>query len=144
VRKAAEGFFSSGLYCAESVVLAIAQAWGLESELLPKVATGFCSGMGRTCGPCGALSGAILSIGLFLGRSSAGQSVQQCYAPTQQLIRQFELEFGARNCSDLLGCDLGTPEGQAAFRERHLRERCTQYTGRAAEIAARLILEATH
>jgi C_GCAxxG_C_C family probable redox protein len=143
VRKAAEGFFASGLYCAESVVLAIARAWGVESELLPKAATAFCSGMARTCGPCGALSGAIMSIGLFLGRSSAEQSVQPCYAPTQQLIRQFEREFGARNCNDLLGCDLGTPEGQAEFREHRLHERCTQYTGRAAEMAARLILEAT-
>lgn len=142
VRKAAEAHFISGLYCAESVVLAIANAWSIESEILPKAATAFCSGMARTCGPCGALSGAVMAIGMMLGRNSPSESVKTCYIPTQQLIREFEQEFGARNCNDLLGCDLGTPEGQAAFRERGLHERCTRYTGRAAEIAARLIIEA--
>lgn len=143
VRTSAEEYFASGLYCAESVVLAVAKARGVESELLPRIATSFCSGMARTCGPCGALSGALMAISMFLGRSSTGQSVEDCYLPAQQLIREFEQEFGARNCSDLLGCDLGTPEGQIAFRERSLHERCIQYTGKAAEIAAR-ILDETH
>ena len=60
VRQCAEESFASGLYCAESVVLSIARSQGIESDLLPKLATGFCSGMARTCGTCGALSGAIL------------------------------------------------------------------------------------
>lgn len=42
VRRSAEDSFASGLYCAESVVLAVADALGVESELLPKVATAFC------------------------------------------------------------------------------------------------------
>jgi C_GCAxxG_C_C family probable redox protein len=142
VRKSAEAFFDSGLFCAESVILAIGKAYGVESELLPKIATSFCSGMARTSGPCGALSGALMAMGLMLGRSNADQSIQDCYTPTQQLIREFEQEFGARNCSDLLGFDLGTPEGQAAFRERALHEHCRRYTGKAAEMAARIIQEA--
>ncbi len=139
VRKSAEESFASGLYCAESVVLAIAKSQGVESDLLPKVATAFCSGMSRTCGPCGALTGAVMGLGLVLGRDRSTDSVQDSYIPTQKLISEFEKEFGARNCNDLLGCDLNTPEGQAAFRERKLHERCLQYTGKAAEIAARLI-----
>lgn len=142
VRKAAEESFASGLYCAESVVLALAKAQGIESELLPKVATAFCSGMARTCGPCGALTGAVMGVSLAFGRSSSVEPVQDSYTATQQLIREFEREFGARNCNDLLGCDLGNPEGQLAFREGRLHERCLQYTGKAAEIAARLISEA--
>jgi len=142
VRKSAEALFDSGLYCAESVILAIAKLHGVESELLPKIATAFCSGMARTSGPCGALSGALMAIGLILGRSSASQSIQDCYTPAQKLIREFEQEFGTRNCSDLLGCDLGTPEGQAAFRERSLHEHRRRYTGKAAEMAARIITEA--
>ncbi|MBE7422326.1 MAG: C_GCAxxG_C_C family protein [Zoogloeaceae bacterium] len=139
VRKSAEESFASGLYCAESVVLAIAKSQGIESELLPKVATAFCSGMSRACGPCGALTGAVMGLGLVFGRDRSTDSVQDSYIPTQKLIREFEREFGARNCNDLLGCDLATPEGQVTFREGKLHERCFQYTGKAAEIAARLI-----
>ena len=142
VRKSAEEYFDSGLYCAESVVLALAKAQGIESELLPKMATAFCSGMARTCGTCGALTGAIMGISLIFGRREASESVQPSYTATQRLIREFDQEFGARDCSVLLGCDLNTPEGQATFSENHLVEHCVKYTGKAAEIAARIIYEA--
>jgi 2-aminobenzoate-CoA ligase len=138
-RQFAERSFASGLYCAESVVAALAKAQGIESDLLPKVATGFCSGMARTCGPCGALTGAMIGVSLAFGRSQAGQPVHKTYVATQELIREFEREFGARNCDDLLGCDLGTPEGQAKFHENRLHERCALYTGKATEIAASII-----
>jgi C_GCAxxG_C_C family probable redox protein len=143
VRKWAEESFASGLFCAESVVLAIARAEGVDSELLPKIATGFCGGMSRTCGTCGAVSGAIMGIGLALGRSTAKASSQPAYAATERLMQTFEHEFGSRDCHVLLdGCDLGTPEGQAMFQVRKLDGRCRQMTGRAAEIAARVIADA--
>lgn len=141
VRKSAEESFALGLYCAEAVVLALAKAQGIESDLLPKVATAFCSGMARTCGTCGALTGAIMGVSLALGRSNAGEPVQPSYTATQRLIREFEQEFGARDCNVLLGCDLDTPEGQAKFRENRLSERCAEYTGKAAEIAARIVAD---
>lgn len=141
VRQAAEEAFANGLYCAESVVHALAKAQGIESEVLPKIATAFCAGMSRMRGPCGALAGAVMGVSLALGRSKAGESVKESYIATQRLITEFEEKFGARNCDALLGCDLGTAEGQATFRENRLHERCFQYTVTAAEIAARLIAE---
>lgn len=138
-RRYAEESFDSGLYCAESVVVALAKVQGLEADVLPKAATAFCSGMARTCGTCGALTGAVMGVGLAFGRSQSNESVQPAYEATQALVRDFEQEFGARNCSDLLGCDLGTPEGQRVFRQNNLHERCARYTSKAAEIAARII-----
>jgi C_GCAxxG_C_C family probable redox protein len=142
VRQSAEESFASGLFCAESVVLAVAKAEGVDSELLPKVATAFCGGMARTCGTCGALSGAIMGVGLVLGRSSAGDSVQPSYTAAQTVIHAFEKEFGSRDCHTLLdGCDLNTPEGQARFKDQNLSQRCRNFTGKAAEIAARVLTE---
>lgn len=141
-RHSAEETFASGLYCAESVVIALARAQGIESKLLPKIATAFGSGMARTCGPCGALTGGIMGVSLALGRNRAGESVNNTYAATKELIHAFEQEFGARNCDELLGCDLGTPEGQATFHENRLQERCALYTAKATEIAASIISKA--
>jgi len=143
VRKAAEDSFASGFYCAESVVMAVAKAEGVDSGLLPRIATGFGGGMARTCGDCGALTGAVMAVGLALGRSTATESVEPAFAATQRLIQEFEREFGSRDCQALLGgCDLATPEGQAMFQEQKLRRRCFRFTGGAAEIAARVIVEA--
>jgi C_GCAxxG_C_C family probable redox protein len=142
VREAAEQSFSQGLYCAESVAITLARAQGVDSEAIARIATAFCSGMSRTCGPCGALTGAVMGVSLGLGRTAAAESVQAPYEATQRLVREFEQEFGARECHVLLGCDLGTVEGQAEFRAKRLGERCLKYTGRAAEIAATILAEA--
>jgi len=142
VRKSAEEDFASGLYCAKSVVMSLAKAQGIESDLLPRLATAFCSAMARTCSTCGALTGAIMGISLALGRTKPGEPVQVSYAATQRLVGEFEQEFGARDCHVLLGCDIGTPEGQATFQESGLKERCAKYTSKAAEIAACIVSEA--
>jgi C_GCAxxG_C_C family probable redox protein len=142
IRNSAERSFSQGLYCAESVAVSLARAQGVDSELVSRIATAFCSGMGRTRGTCGALTGAVMGVSLALGRTQPGESVRPSYEATQRLVRQFEQEFGARECHVLLGCDIGTPEGQAEFRAKGLGERCARYTGRAAEIAAQFLNEA--
>lgn len=141
VPKVAEEAFASGLYCAESTLLSLAKAQGIESDLLPKIATGFCGGMARTCGTCGALTGAMMGIGLALGRSEPDGSVKKAYSATQRLIAEFEQAFGSRDCHALLGCDLGTPEGQAKFRNERLGDRCAEFTGKAAEMAAIILAE---
>ncbi len=141
VAQAAESAFTSGLYCAESVVLAIAKSRGIDSVELTRMATGFCAGMARSRGPCGALTGGVMGLGLALGRSSAGESPDHAYEATRRLIAEFEQAFGSRDCHVLLGCDLGTPEGQAAFREKGLRAQCTRYTAKAAGIAATILAE---
>ena len=142
VREYAEASFASGLYCAESVVLAIAGQLGIQSELLPKIATPLCSGLSRTCGTCGAVSGALLGIGLALGRSTPDGSVEPAYGAARSFIREFEQAYGSCNCQVLLGgCDLNTPEGQAHFAGQNLMQQCLKMTGKAAEIAARIIAE---
>ncbi len=138
-RRYAEESFASGLFCAESVVLALAKAQGIDSELVPKIATAFCSGMGRSGGACGALTGAVMGVSLALGRSDAGGDTQPSYAAAQRLTREFEQAFGSCHCHLLLGCDLATPEGQAMFRAKRLARQCARYTGGAAEMAARII-----
>lgn len=135
--------FNNGLLCAESVLTTLAHVQGIESQYLPKIATAFCSGMARSCGTCGALTGAMMGLSLHLGRSDTSQSVQSTYEATQKLISEFEGEFGAKDCHMLLGCDIGTEEGMAQFKELQLIKQCKQYTRRATEIAATIIVEKT-
>jgi C_GCAxxG_C_C family probable redox protein len=135
--------FVSGFYCAESVLLAVAEAKGIQSDLIPKIATGFCSGMARTGGQCGALSGAILSLGMLHGRSAPGASLDGIYARVKKLREAFRTQFGGTGCSELLALDLGTQEGQDAFRELNMFDRCLEFTEGAARLAMILLNEDT-
>ena len=131
--------FKSGFYCAESVLQAIAEDLGIQSDLIPKIATGFCSGISRTGGMCGAVSGAIMGISLVAGRSSPTESMEFCYSLIQKLISQFENQFGSVNCRQLLGCDLATAEGQRYFMEHNLMAGCLQYAAEATCMALALM-----
>ena len=127
--------FDSGYLCAESVLLAIAEARGVDCALIPQIAAGFCSGVARSCGMCGALSGAILSIGLGMGRASARESADAAYDAVRFVRDRFESEFGSSDCLSLTGCDLGTAKGQLEFQKRRVHATCTRYVRRAAEWA---------
>jgi C_GCAxxG_C_C family probable redox protein len=133
--------FKSGFFCAESVLLAIAESQGIRSDLIPRIATGFCSGISRTGGICGAVSGAIMGINLGAGRNSPVESIELSYTLTQKLINRFEELYGSVNCRQLIGCDLDTEAGQRVFLENHLMERCMQYAGDATSLAISLIAE---
>ena len=133
--------FRSGFFCAESVLQAIAENLGIQSEFIPRIATGFCSGISRTGGMCGAVSGAIMGINLVAGRNSPAESIEFSYTLTQKMINRFEKRYGSVNCRQLIGCDLATEAGQRYFMENHLMESCLQYAGEATRIAVSLIAE---
>jgi C_GCAxxG_C_C family probable redox protein len=133
--------FRSGFFCAESVLLAIAESQGIQSDLIPRIATGFCSGISRTGGICGAVSGAIMGINLVAGRNSPAESIEFSYTLTQKLISRFERQNGSVNCRQLIGCDLATEAGQRYFMENNLMEHCLQYAEDATRLAVSLIAE---
>ncbi len=123
-----EALCTTGLYCAESVLCAIADDHKIDSPLIPGIATGLCSGMARTCGTCGALTGGILAINMIHGRPTPDQSVEGNYARVKELVNRFAEKYGTTNCAELLGCDLDTGEGQQKFKEQNLAEKCGSYT----------------
>ena len=80
-----------------------------------------------------------MGINLATGRRSAGETVDYNYALVQELMKRFEERFGSTNCQVLLGCNLGTEEGQETFKASHLIERCLSYAEGATEMALSLI-----
>jgi C_GCAxxG_C_C family probable redox protein len=142
ISKRAGELFDEGLYCAESVALALAEERGVGTDAIPAIATGFCSGMARTGGQCGAVSGAVMGIGLECGRRQPEEEVARTYESVQQFLQQFHERFGATDCYELIKCDLNTDEGQHKYEEENLVEMCRQYTVEAAEIAATILEKA--
>lgn len=128
-------FESTGYSCAESLLLAIAESQGIQSDLFPQIASGFCGGMSRTGGPCGAVTGAILGLGLIAGVHQPGVDHTPTYEVVQRFLSAFKTRFGSINCPDLTGCDLSTPEGRAKFRAEKVSVRCADFVTVAAELA---------
>jgi dihydrofolate reductase len=68
--KAKEMFGPEGLLCAESVLNTVSDEVGVISPLIPRIATGFCGGIARTCGMCGAVAGGVMALGILYGRDN--------------------------------------------------------------------------
>lgn len=121
------------------MILAVTESEGIRSDLIPKIATGFCGGVSRTCGMCGAVSGGIMAIGVFSGRNAPRESVTDSYGMVRKLVEDFGSQFGSTNCKELTGCDLGTDEGQKYFKENNIKRRCRIFTEQATRISMGLI-----
>jgi len=120
------------------VALAVCQALGIETDVLPRIATGFGGGMGGSGGTCGALVGAIMAVGLLHGRKAAGDDPRRPYAIAQRIYQAFEREMGSTQCRQLTGIDLRTPEGAWELYSSGVAQRVC---ARAVALAERLALE---
>ncbi len=135
--------FREGCNCAQAVLASCGQARGISREMAFRVAQGFGGGMchGETCG---ALTGAIMVIGLKHTRLTPadGQERQQA----NQLVRRLVEEFRARNksiiCRNLLACDVSTPQGHDEFLKSGRRETvCAKMVHDAAQIVDELLAQ---
>jgi C_GCAxxG_C_C family probable redox protein len=124
------------------VLAAYAPQFGLDRETALKVAGAFGGGMGRMGETCGAVTGALMVIGLRYGQAAAGdqQAKEKTYEVTREFADRFKDRHGCLDCRDLLGCDISTPEGMQQAREQQLfATRCSQYIQDAVEIVERLL-----
>jgi len=133
----AVSLFREGFSCSQGVFAAFAGDLGLGRETALRLAQPFGGGIARRADWCGALTGAFLAIGLEHGRVRAEDAAarDKTYALVNELVRRFEARHGATACADLLGVNIGTPEGQAAAREANLfKTTCPGLVASAAAI----------
>jgi C_GCAxxG_C_C family probable redox protein len=138
IQRACE-LFQSEYNCAESVLMALAESQGIESERIPRLATGFGGGIARTGQMCGALSGAIIGMGLVLGRDKPDVKPDGFYATIQKLLGDFEATHGTIQCRALIQLDLTTAEGRTSYRARDTTAQCLDYVEEAARRALILL-----
>jgi len=126
-----------GANCAQAVLGAFSENLGLDRESAMRVATGFGGGMGRLAGTCGAVTGAFMSLGLARGmrQPEEAQAKEAVYALVREFARRFAGMHGSLACRDLLGEDIGTPEGMRRAKEGNLfATLCTGYIRDAVRI----------
>ena len=146
VEEEAKRNFNSGYNCAESVLLTVSKHTGQivqdSHSCIPRIVTGFGGGVGRNGDICGALTGAIASISLVLGRDNSGQSRDPCYEAADRFYNEFVETFGSSQCRKLTGLDLKKPEQRETYQDRVHVERCNPIVAWAAKRTHEIIQEA--
>jgi len=136
IRQRAFNLMSSGrMMCSEAVLSVLNQGLGggLPPDLAMKVAAGFPEGIGGSGCTCGALTGGVISLGVFLsGSASKPAGRRNAMTASGRLHHDFKRRFGSTCCRVLL--KNGSPGSGPRF------EACCDRGGWTAEQAARMIL----
>lgn len=120
----AEHFLMKGFTCSEAVVMAFADTVGLRRDMASKISCAFAGGMaqGKTCG---AVSGAVMVIGLTYGSGLVrdGYAKDHCFQLTQEFSARFRRIRHTLECHDILKMnhiDPHNPDDIKRLRERTL------------------------
>jgi C_GCAxxG_C_C family probable redox protein len=132
----AANYFRGGYNCAQSVLLAMQEHYDTKSEVIPKIASAFGGGVGRCGSLCGALTGAVMAIGIEHGTNGRGVEKRgQVSRLAQRFYEQFTKDLGTPFCRELIGYDLTKPEElDKAERLKVLDEKCEGFVKKAVEI----------
>lgn len=134
--------FEKKFTCSAAVFAAFSDELGLDPGLAKKIACGFGAGISKTGNTCGAVSGAILVIGLKYGKTVADDdaATEKTRALVRQFIHEFTQKNGSINCTELLGHNLSRPDEFATAHEAKLFvTKCPLLVRDAAEILEKIL-----
>ena len=140
----AAGWFDRGFSCAQSILATFGSQYGLDVQQSLRVAGAFGAGMARMGETCGAVTGALMVIGLLYGktRPEDESAKEKTYRVSRQFVDKFRTQYGSILCRDLLGCDLSSPNGPQQARDLDLyKTLCPAYVRYSAEILKSFIEE---
>ncbi len=132
----AKGLFAEGFACSQAILAAFCENYGLDRETALKLSCGLGGGV-KSGDVCGAVSGAVLVVGLKYGQTSAADKDARrlCSLKTEEFLRAFKEKHGHISCRSLLGCDITSPEGrEQAMRDKLFTTRCVDFVADAAAI----------
>jgi C_GCAxxG_C_C family probable redox protein len=114
--------YQEGFACSQSVLSAFASELGMPIELAFKVAAPFAGGIARQGEMCGAVTGALMVIGLQSGNITGQDQIAKDW--TYESVREFIARFKERNgsilCRELLNCDISNPQELQRARDTKL------------------------
>ncbi|MFA5079455.1 MAG: C-GCAxxG-C-C family protein [Dehalococcoidia bacterium] len=134
--------------CAQGTLLALQEEFNLGNEQSLKAATAM-PGIALRGETCGAVIGAIMALGMAMGRVKPDDfvSVQSTTKAARRLCRRFEQEFGGCNCREVQhkifgrSYNVADPAESMEFIKADAAKKCRAPAEKAARIAGELILD---
>lgn len=138
IKSDAENYFQSGqFYCSEAVMHSMRDNFELDiPDQVMGMASGFPVGIGRSKCTCGAVTGAILTLGYFFGRTEGSTPTDPKVAKTLELANELQQRF--KDNHKVLCCSVLTKGMDMASGEH--KAQCVSFTGEMAENLADIVV----
>ncbi len=131
---------TNGLNCSQAMLTVFGEPYGLTVEMASKLGRPLGGGMGHLAKTCGAVTAAVLILGLAKDHEEERKAREASFFSVQQLFRSFEARHGTTECKDLLGADMSSAEGMKKIQQENLvKNLCPAFVQDAAEILELLL-----
>ena len=139
--KAALARFEEGYDCSHAILGAYADLFEFDEKSMEMIRRPCGPMTGAPVGVCGAVLGALKALGQQLrNEREAGRETRKKSELIREFRDRFEAIHGTVSCTELLGEDITTPDGQFAAMDKDLfRKRCVTFITDSAEILEDLI-----
>ena len=96
----AVNYFSNKFNCSQSVLTAFGPDFELNEDTCLKISCAFGAGMGRQQHVCGAVTGALMALGLKYGKAINDDDSKKMhtYSKTNEFLNEFSKNHGSINC----------------------------------------------
>ena len=139
----AQDRFAKGFNCSQAVFSAYATQFGIDDETALKLASSFGGGIAHQGNVCGAVTGALMALGLARGNASFEKDKKdENYRMAEDFIRRFQERHNTILCRELTGHDISKPGELEKAREKGVFQTiCPGLVKDAAEIVAEILEE---
>ena len=138
----AVAYYKQGYTCTQSILASFAARYDLQQNLAFRISEPFGAGTSCTSDMCGAVTGAIMVLGLQYGSPLSDDEAARSYTyhRVHELIHRFKENHGSIQCTDLLGYNLSDPLQLQTVREKGLFiQLCPNLVRDAAQILVEML-----
>ena len=136
-------YFKNSFNCSQSVLAAFAPEMGVSAESCMKIACAFGGGMGRQQLTCGAVTAALMVLGLKYGKglNDENSKKMKTYEMSIAFMNEFKMNHKSINCRELLnGLDM-ISDSQKINELQLFETLCPKLVADAVVIAEKLLQE---
>lgn len=135
----AQDRFAQGFNCSQAVFSAYATQLEIDDETALKLAAPFGGGVARQGEVCGAVTGALMALGLGRGNATL-ENKEDNYSIANDFIARFQRKHGTILCRELIGYDLSKPDELLKAREGQVFvSACPGFVKDAAELVEEIL-----
>ena len=137
----AQDRFAQGFSCSQSVFSAFASKCGVTDETALKLASPFGGGIAHQGNVCGAVTGALMALGLACGSASSDKEEKdKTYLLAEDFIRRFREKHDTILCRELIGYDISKPDELLKAREGQVfSSACPRFVKDATELVEEIL-----
>ena len=128
--------------CCSGVLAVYASEVGMDQDLAGAAGRGMAGGIGGLGNVCGAVSGAVMAIGLKMTNADNINDVETGFKTMEiarEFVARFEEQHSSIQCRELIGHDISSREKSALAMKENAFAKCPEYVESAVKILDELL-----